>query len=159
MVLGQDQGAARKRERAELRRRKMGLISQNADLLPEFSAVENVALPLLLDGFRRADGLEAGRRALRHLGLGERLDAHIATLSGGEAQRVAVARAIVRDDVELIIADEPTASLDVLNAQAVTDDLLEHAAERRATLVLATHDPNVADRCDRIFHISRDSES
>ncbi|WP_367619127.1 ABC transporter ATP-binding protein [Brachybacterium sp.] len=159
VVLGQNQGTARKRERAELRRRRMGLISQNADLLPEFSALENVALPLLLDGARRSEGLEAGRRALHRLGLGERCDAHVASLSGGEAQRVAVARAIVREDVELVIADEPTASLDVENAQAVTSDLLKHAADRRAALVLATHDPHVAKRCDRIVRISRGMEA
>lgn len=158
-VLGQDQGSARPRDRAELRRRKMGLITQSPDLLPEFSAVENVALPLLFDGVRRADALTAGLRALRRLGLEERAGAHVRSLSGGEAQRVAVARALVREDVELVIADEPTASLDVENARVITGDLLRHAAERRAALVLATHDSQVAQRCDRIIRISRTAES
>lgn len=154
-VLGQNQGQARRRDRSELRRRSMGLISQNADLLPEFSTLENVALPLLFDGVSRAEALEMGREALRRLELDHRAGAGVGTLSGGEEQRVAVARAIGRKDVRLVIADEPTASLDVENARIVTGDLLRHAGDRGASLIMATHDPAVAEHCDRIIRISR----
>lgn len=154
-VLGQNQTSSSGRKRSDLRRVKMGLIFQTADLLPEFNTAENVAFTLLFDGVPRTKAIGAARNALRAVGLGDRENADIRTLSGGEAQRVAVARALARPTVELIIADEPTASLDVENARDITELLLVHARERGAAVLLATHDPAIAAMCDRIVQIER----
>ena len=156
IVLGQDQAVASRKARSTLRLRAMGLINQNPDLLPEFTTAENVALPLLLDGVNRTQALNDAARILESLGLGDRRNADVSTLSGGEAQRVAVARALVRESVKLAIADEPTASLDADNAQKIGRELVAHTRERGATLLLATHDTAVAEHCDRVLHIARD---
>lgn len=159
VVLGQDQARASRRARSDLRRRRMGLIQQSADLLPEFSTAENVAFPLLFDGMRREQALGIADEALSGVGLAHRRDADVGTLSGGEAQRVAVARALVGPDLALLVADEPTASLDVDNARTVSELLLAEAARRGATVVLATHDLAVAGLCDRTLHLRREHEA
>lgn len=154
-VLGQDQRVSSRAQRAALRRRSMGLVFQDPELLPEFSTVENVAFGLLFDGVPRAQALQRAREALTDVGLADRADAEVRTLSGGEAQRVALARALVRPELRLVIADEPTAALDVDTAQLITTILLEHARARGAAVLLATHDPAVAARCDRIHRVTR----
>lgn len=154
-VLGQNQGKASRSKRADLRRKNMGLIFQNPELLPEFSVAENVAFTLLFDGVPRAEALRAAQEALESVGLESKGNAKIQSLSGGESQRVAVARAVVRPELRLLIADEPTAALDVENARLITDILLNEAAEKGATVLLATHDPAIAAMCDRIFRIER----
>lgn len=155
VVLGQDQSAARRAERAALRRRSMGLVFQDPELLPEFSTVENVAFTLLFDGVARPKALDLAAEALDAVGLADRTEADVRTLSGGEAQRAAVARALVRPEVELVVADEPTAALDMDNAQHITRTLLRFARDRNAAVLLATHDPNVAEGCDRIHRLTR----
>lgn len=157
-VLGQEQSRVPLRQRSSLRLRHMGLIQQTADLLPEFSATENVAFPLLVDGRRRSGALAAAADALEAVGLRDKADADVRTLSGGEAHRVAVARALARPDIRLIVADEPTAALDAENAMRITDLILQAAEERRATVILATHDPRVADRCGRIERLTRERD-
>lgn len=157
-VLGQDQRAASRRARSDLRRRRMGLVQQSSDLLEEFSAVENVAFPLLFEGTRRPAALARAAAAVELVGLAHRADADVRSLSGGEAQRIAIARALVHPDASLIIADEPTASLDVDSARTVTELLLYAAQDREATVVLATHDPSVAGMCDRVFRLVRDQD-
>ncbi|GAA1737898.1 ABC transporter ATP-binding protein [Brachybacterium phenoliresistens] len=155
VVLGQDQSTASRSRRADLRRRHMGLISQDADLLPEFTTAENVAFALLFDGVPRPRALAAATGMLERVGLADRARADVRTLSGGEAQRAAVARALVRPELRLIVADEPTASLDVDNAQAITELLLAAAQDLGASVLLATHDPSVAAHCDRVQRLAR----
>jgi ABC-type lipoprotein export system ATPase subunit len=139
--------------RARLRRRSMGLMFQDPDLLPELSIVENVALVLLFDGIKRPVALAAAQASLEAVGLGRHAGKAVGEVSGGEAQRVAVARALVRQDVALLVADEPTASLDARTAGMVTDVLLGRARAMGATVILATHDMAVAQRCDRIVQL------
>lgn len=158
-VLGQDQGSASRRARSDLRRQHMGLIQQSPNLLEEFSAVENVAFPLLFDGMKRATALSLAGEALEGVGMTHRANADVRSLSGGEAQRIAVARALVRPDLRLIIADEPTAALDVENALSVSALLLGAAKEQAATVVLATHDPAVAALCDRTHRLVREHDA
>lgn len=157
--LGNDLWGASRAERARRRRTSMGLVFQDADLLPEFSTVENVAFTLLFDGVSRSTALDLAARALDDVGLGDRCDADPRVLSGGEAHRVAVARALVRPDVALVIADEPTAALDVENAARVTELLLDVAGRRSAAVLLATHDTAVAAHCDRIAALARPTAS
>lgn len=148
-VLGQDLGALKLKEVAKLRREKMGLIYQGPELLPELTTAENVALTLLFDKIgpdqARADAIAA----LDAVGLADRSESPPEQLSGGEAQRVAVARALVRDTAEVIIADEPTASLDATNARTITELLITKCKESERALLIATHDPAVAQACDR----------
>jgi putative ABC transport system ATP-binding protein len=158
-VLGQDQTSASRRALSGLRRTRMGLIQQGADLLEEFSTVENVAFPLLFDGMKRPQALELADATLASVGMSHRRDADVRSLSGGEAQRVAVARALVQPDVSLVVADEPTASLDIDNAHTVTELLLAAATHRQAAVLLATHDPAVAKLCDRIHHLAREHDA
>lgn len=156
-VLGQDQRAASRGRRADLRRRQMGLVFQSPDLLPEFSTVENVAFPLVFDGVPRARALGLAVQALDAVGIADRAHASVHTLSGGEAQRASIARALARPDVALVIADEPTASLDAESAEHVTRLLLDLAGAREAGVLLATHDPVVAAQCDRVQRLARHS--
>lgn len=134
--------------RASLRLHRVGLVLQDPELLTELSVVENAALRLVLGGMSRADAFDEAMARLCEVGLENRLDASVDTLSGGEAQRVAVARAIAGSP-PLVIADEPTASLDEDSANLVTRTLLMAGHEAGAAVVLATHDPLVANQCDR----------
>lgn len=139
-------------ERARFRRERIGLIFQDPELLDELSVVENVAVSLVFAGVRRREAASRSVAILDQLGIGALADRAVSHLSGGEAQRVAVARALVKG-AEIVIADEPTASLDAANAAAVTDLLIEHVHRARCALVIATHDPAVAQRCDRILSL------
>lgn len=149
-VLGHDVGRGRPRARAALRRQSIGIVSQNPELLPELDVEENVAISLLFDGVPRAKALAEARAALVEVGLdgsGRKRPEH---LSGGEAQRAAVARALVRPEVRLLVADEPTAALDPDNVDLVTGLLVASARVRGIAVLIATHDQTVAHRCDRI---------
>jgi ABC-type lipoprotein export system ATPase subunit len=132
-------------ERADLRPGRVALIFQGPSLLPALTVLENVALALVLDGARDADARAAARAALDTLSLGELARKLPEEISGGQAQRVAVARALAGRPV-VILADEPTGQLDRANGAIVVDVLLEAAARTGAALVVATHDPAVADR-------------
>ncbi|TDR90038.1 ABC transporter ATP-binding protein [Enterovirga rhinocerotis] len=131
---------------AQVRGRRIGIVFQSFHLVPTMTALENVALPLELAGkpnpFRRA------QEELAIVGLGERLHHYPAQLSGGEQQRVAIARALAPDPA-LVVADEPTGNLDEKTGRIIADMLFSLKRERGATLVLVTHDPTLAARCDR----------
>ena len=137
--------------RAELRGRTVGFVFQSFQLLPALTALENVMLPLELAG--RGDAEEEARKVLSRVGLAERLHHYPKHLSGGEQQRVALARAFVVRPT-LLLADEPTGSLDAESGGAVIDLLLELNREFGTTLVMVTHDENLARRSQRIIRIA-----
>lgn len=135
-------------ERTKLRLSSIGFIYQFHHLLPEFSAQENVAMPLIIAGRKREDAMEQAAAVLNQLGLGHRLDHRPARLSGGEQQRVAIARALVNNP-KLLLADEPTGNLDPDTSAEVFDILLEQVRERGVGALIATHNHDLADRMDR----------
>jgi lipoprotein-releasing system ATP-binding protein len=136
----------------EFRNRNVGFVFQFHHLLPEFDAAENVAMPMRI---ARAPGPEADQRAaelLTRVGLGERLAHRPGMLSGGEQQRVAVARALVMRPA-LLLADEPTGDLDEATAESLHQLLREMHAEHRLTSIIATHNPRLAAACDRVLRL------
>ncbi len=137
------------RTRTQLRNRKIGFVFQGYFLLPELTARENVMLPSMIGGKPRTEMAEA---LLNRVGLGERLHHLPAELSGGEQQRVAIARALVNDPA-IIFADEPTGNLDSKTGEGVVDLLLALVREKQKTLVVVTHDSNLATRGDRRLEI------
>jgi len=132
--------------RAAWRARNLGFVFQSFQLLPQMTALENVMLPLELAGDRAAN--ERARALLERVGLGDRLNHYPRTLSGGEQQRVALARAFAPSP-RLLFADEPTGSLDAATGARIIDLLFQLNREAGATLVLVTHDPELADRCGK----------
>jgi len=139
-------------ERSRLRRERFGFVFQQGMLLPELTAVENVALALMLNGVSRKDAVTPAAQWLAALGLGGLEDRRIGELSGGQAQRVAIARAQVTG-AGIVFADEPTGALDSVTSQEVIDALLHSTVAQGRTLVMVTHDPNVASRCQRIISV------
>lgn len=135
-------------DRSRLRRRDFGLVLQFGQLVPELTAVQNVALPLLLDRHDKAESFTAARGWLERLDALALADARPGEMSGGESQRVAIARALVSGP-RVIFADEPTGALDTVNGERVLQVLLEVARETSASLVLVTHDNRVAAAADR----------
>lgn len=145
---GQDLSQLREADRSRLRRSAFGLVLQFGQLVPELSAVQNVALPLLLERRGRASSFTAARAWLERLGVLDLADARPGEMSGGELQRVAIARALIGSP-RVIFADEPTGALDTLSGEQVLSVLYDVAAETSASLVLVTHDHRVAARADR----------
>jgi putative ABC transport system ATP-binding protein len=135
---------------ARFRGRQVGIVFQSFHLIPTMTAVENVAVPLELAG--AADAQARARDELSAVGLGDRLDHYPAQLSGGEQQRVAVARALAPNPA-ILVADEPTGNLDEDTGQQIIELLFAGHAKRKTTLVLVTHDPALAARCDRVVRL------
>ena len=148
MTLGQDLSGMGEDALARLRRDNIGVVFQSFHLIPTMTALENVATPLELAGHRDAVARAAGELAA--VGLAHRMDHYPSQLSGGEQQRVALARAAVPRP-RLILADEPTGNLDGTNGAAIIDLLFGLRDRHGATLVLVTHDPGLAARCDRVI--------
>ena len=138
--------------RSSLRLRRFGFVFQQGMLLPELTAAENVALPLLLAGTARAEASARAEFELTRLGLAGLGERRIGQLSGGQAQRVAIARALVTGP-SLIFADEPTGALDSHTADGVLDALLQAGCGPDRALLVVTHDAQVASRCDRIIRL------
>jgi lipoprotein-releasing system ATP-binding protein len=151
---GRECGALSDQARTSLRGAALGFVYQFHHLLPEFSALENVAMPLLVRRMDVASARARARALLERVGLGERLEHRPYQLSGGERQRAAVARALVTEP-KLVLADEPTGNLDGTNAESVFTLMLELNRERRTSLVVVTHDLRLAARMERRLEIEQ----
>ena len=145
---GHDIAKAGERQRARLRNEMLGFVYQFHHLLPEFSALENVAMPLLIGRRSAAEAARVARAMLERIGLGHRVEHRPFELSGGERQRVAIARALVAAP-RCLLADEPTGNLDARNAAVACDLLLELCRDQNAVVVVVTHDERIAARMQR----------
>ena len=150
-ALGHDLTALNEDALARFRRSHMGVVFQSFHLIPTMTALENVATPLELAG--RRDAFDRAEEELRAVGLGHRLDHYPAQMSGGEQQRVALARAAAPRPA-ILLADEPTGNLDGANGQAIMDLLFGLRDRHGATLILVTHAPELAQRCDRVIRLA-----
>ncbi|QRO87157.1 ABC transporter ATP-binding protein [Kytococcus sedentarius] len=153
IVDGQAMSDVRPGARARIRRKRIGVAYQDAGLLPELSVAENVAVTLLFDGVARDRALTMAHESLEAVGLGGHADKRTDEISGGQAQRVSVARALVRPSAALLVADEPTASLDEATARDIISLLEERVRATGVGALVATHDPAVAGACDRTLDL------
>jgi len=151
-VDGQSMWQMNESQRCDLRNSRLGFIYQFHHLLPEFTALENVAMPLLIRGESTATAVTQARNLLDKVGLGQRLDHKPGELSGGERQRAAVARALVGNPA-CVLGDEPTGNLDERTANHVFDQLLELNTELNTSLILVTHDMSLAARMNQRFEL------
>jgi lipoprotein-releasing system ATP-binding protein len=149
-----DLGKLSEEAAAEFRGRELGFVWQFHYLLPEFTAVENVAMPLLMKGIRRQEAEQQALQWLHEVGLAERATHRSGELSGGEQQRVALARALVTRP-KILMADEPTGDLDNRTADAVFELISKLHRDYRLTSLIVTHNHAFARRCDRVLHLER----
>lgn len=151
LALGQDMTAMDEDGLARFRRGRMGVVFQSFHLIPTMTALENVAVPMELAGL--ADAFERAEAELEAVGLGKRAGHYPSQLSGGEQQRVALARAVAPQPA-ILLADEPTGNLDAANGAAIMDLLFALRDRHGATLVMVTHAPELAERCDRVVRLA-----
>ena len=144
------------RDLAHFRNRNIGFVFQFHQLLPEFTALENVAIPALLGGTKQSEAYKRAAQLLDYMGLSERASHKPAQLSGGESQRVAVARALINNP-HVILADEPSGSLDTQNKRDLHELFFRLRSEMKQTFVIVTHDESLAQQADRVLHM-RDGE-
>lgn len=137
---------------AQFRNLTIGFVFQFHHLLPEFSAEENVALPALIMGKAHGSSIKKAGNLLKELNLGHRLDHKPSELSGGEQQRVAVARALMNDP-QIILADEPSGNLDLKSGESLHELLLQLAHQRGQTIIIATHNPELTGKADRVVEL------
>jgi putative ABC transport system ATP-binding protein len=148
-VFGEDLRAMGDRRRTAFRRESIGFVFQAFNLLPTLTAAENVAVPMLINGYPRRDAIERAEEALRRVGLGDRIRSLPKEMSGGQQQRVAIARALVHSP-RLIVCDEPTSALDHKTGQQVMELMRELAMASDRALVIVTHDARIFEFADRV---------
>jgi lipoprotein-releasing system ATP-binding protein len=147
---GEDLFRLSKRERAKIRNRKIGFIFQFYHLLPEFTAMENVAFPLLIGGMEKKTALERASRLLKEVLLEEKAELRPSKLSGGEQQRVAIARSLVNEP-KLLLADEPTGNLDWKTGQSILELIRSLHIKKDLSSIIVTHNEKVAEFCDAVY--------
>jgi len=152
LIEGRDVAQLSEGDRGRLRNERLGFIYQFHHLLPEFTALDNVAMPLTIRRYSLHDARASAKETLAAVGLRERVLHHPGELSGGERQRTAVARAIVARPA-CILADEPTGNLDRDTARGVFNVFVDLARSSRTAVVIVTHDPEIASRCDRVLRL------
>ena len=140
------------KERASIRNKEIGFVYQFHHLLPEFTALENVSLPMLISGLKMEEAIEKSSRLLKKVNLENRMDHKPSELSGGERKRVAVARSL-SNSPSCLIMDEPTGDLDAHNALKVSNTILELSDEFNISLIIATHDVSLSSRTKKIFNL------
>ncbi len=140
------------KEKALMRNKEIGFVYQFHHLLPEFTALENVSLPMLISGIQNEEALEKSNYLLKRVNLNNRVNHKPSELSGGERQRVAVARAL-SNSPSCLMMDEPTGDLDTYNALNTVETILELSQELKVSLIIATHDVSLSSKMDRIFSL------
>ena len=150
---GMDTDQIKDRDRARLRDEKMGFVFQNSMLLEDFSALENVAMPLMIKGEKKKIALEKAQEYLKMVGIEERKNHRPIKLSGGERQRTAIARALITEP-SVVFADEPTGSLDEKTSRIIEELLIESVRKTNRGLILVTHNPVFASKAHKVFVLS-----